>query len=893
MELYSVSEQEAVRSLRTDPQNGLSREEAGKRLAQFGRNEIITEKKQSMIVRFFSQFKDFMIIILLAAAAVSFGVSWMNGDSEYIDSIIILVIVICNAVISTVQEVKADKAIDALKKLSSPYATVIRSGKKQVTPSGDLVPGDIVILKTGDLVPADIRLLKSVDLKAEESSLTGESVPVEKMSGAVCPKNAGISEQRNMVFASCGIAAGRAVGVVQSTGMRTAMGNIAKMLQHEQAPATPLQNKLKQTGKFLGLGVIGICVIIFVLGLLQKTEPFEMFMIAISLAVAAIPEGMPAVVTIVLSIGIKRMAVKRAIVRHMPAVETLGCTQVICSDKTGTLTQNKMTVVTYVEADGERNLESDNAQFAMGLCTLCNNSEVIGEKISGDPTEMAFLHAYGHSKAEIERSYPRVGEIPFTSERKMMSTAHKMKNGFRIISKGAPDVLLKKCSHYVKNGSVQPLDSGTRARILYENGRLASAALRVLSVAYRDVDRIPQDDRQTESELVFCGLAAMEDPPRKGVKTAVHTCKKAGIIPVMITGDHAITAHAIGKRLDIADDGSGSITGPELDKMGDSELTRRIFEFRIFARVSPEHKVRIVKAFQRRGMVVAMTGDGVNDAPALKAADIGCAMGKNGTEVAKSAADMVLTDDDFSTIVSAVREGRGIYKNIRKTIHFLISCNIGEILLIFTSFLLRVPTPLIAIQLLWVNLVTDSLPALALGADPIEKDIMQEKPHKKSESIFSGGMGFSIIVEGCLIGALALLSYTVGRMFFDLDPADPVVGRTMAFAVLSLSQLFHSFNMRSEHSVFTVGFFSNKKLVYACIVCAVLMVCVVAFPPLTVIFKTTTLNLTQWLMVIALSMFPLLAVELEKSFFQPKEKKEKVKKRDKAGKPGSWKALSR
>lgn len=872
MELYSVSEQEAVRSLRTDPQKGLSREEAGKRLAQFGRNEIITEKKQSLILRFLSQFKDFMILILLAAAVISFGVSWMNGDSEYIDSIIILVIVVCNAVISTVQEVRADKAIDALKKLSSPHATVIRSGKKQVVESGDLVPGDIVMLKTGDLVPADIRLLRSVDLKAEESSLTGESVPVEKMSGIVCPKGAGISEQRNMVFASCGIAAGSAVGVVQSTGMQTAMGNIAKMLQHEQAPATPLQNKLKQTSKFLGIGVIGICIIIFGLGLLQKTEPFEMFMIAISLAVAAIPEGMPAVVTIVLSIGIKRMAAKRAIVRHMPAVETLGCTQVICSDKTGTLTQNKMTVVTYVEADGERKLQSDNAQFAMGLCTLCNNSEVIGDKIAGDPTEMAFLHAYSHSKTEIERSYPRVGEIPFSSERKMMTTAHRMKNGYRVISKGAPDVLLKKCSHYVKNGTVQPLDSGTRAKILHENERLASAALRVLSVAYRDMEHIPSDDRQTESELIFCGLAAMEDPPRKGVKTAVHTCKKAGIIPVMITGDHAVTAKAIGKRLGIADEGSGSITGPELDKMGDSELTRRIFDFRIFARVSPEHKVRIVKAFQKRGMVVAMTGDGVNDAPALKAADIGCAMGKNGTEVAKSAADMVLTDDDFSTIVSAVREGRGIYKNIRKTIHFLISCNIGEILLIFASFLLGVPTPLIAIQLLWVNLVTDSLPALALGADPIDRDIMQEKPHKKNEGIFSGGMGFSVIVEGCLIGALALLAYTIGRMFFDTDMTNPVVGRTMAFTVLSFSQLFHSFNMRSEHSIFKAGLFSNKKLVYAFIACAALMVCVVAVPPLTVIFKTTTLNLLQWLLVILLSMFPLVAVEMEKMIFPPKVK---------------------
>lgn len=866
MELYNVSEKQAIEMAKTDEKKGISQEEAKKRLLKYGQNEIEAEKKQSIIVRFLMQFKDFMIIILLAAAAISFGISVINGDTEYIDSIIILIIVVCNAVIGTVQEVRADKAIDALKKLSSPHATVIRGGKKETVSSAELVPGDIVLLKTGDLVPADIRLLRSVNLKAEESSLTGESVPVEKSAEAICKKGAGISERVNTVFASSGIAAGNAIGVVESTGMETAMGSIAKMLQHEKAPPTPLQNKLAQTSKFLGIGVIIICAVIFVLGLIQKTDAFEMFMIAISLAVAAIPEGMPAVVTIVLSIGIKRMAAKRAIIRHMPAVETLGSTQVICSDKTGTLTQNKMTIVAYSEADGERQLGSENAQFALGLCTLCNNSEIINGKISGDPTEVSFLHGFKHSKAEIEEMFPRVGEIPFSSARKMMTTAHRSNNGFRVISKGAPDVLLKKCTHYIKQGQILPIDSGIRKKIMAENERLAAAALRVLAVAYKDIQELENDDDKTESGLIFCGLTGMEDPPRKGVKTAVETCKKAGIIPVMITGDHAATAFAIGKRLGIAESNSGIITGSELDKLGDSELTRKIFDFRIFARVSPEHKVRIVKAFQKRGMVVAMTGDGVNDAPALKAADIGCAMGENGTEVAKSAADMVLTDDDFSTIVSAVREGRGIYKNIRKTIHFLVSCNIGEILLIFIAFLLGVPTPLVAIQLLWVNLVTDSLPALALGADPIEKDIMQEKPHNKSDGIFSGGMGFSVIVEGCFIGALPLLAYTVGRVFFDVDMDSPIVGRTMAFAVLSFSQLFHSFNMRSEHSIFKIGLFSNKKLIYAFIVCALLMVGVIALPALNAVFKTTTLGFLQWLIVLTLSLCPLAIVEVEKLF---------------------------
>ena len=876
MELYSQSREEAVQTLGTDPARGLNQRECQRRLEQYGKNELRPAKRRGLPARFFSQFQDLMVLILLAAAAVSFAVSWVRGDGEYVDSLIILAIVVCNAVIGTVQEVRADRAIQALKKLSSPHAWVIREGRRQRVESSQLVPGDLVVLQAGDLVPADLRLLKSAELKIEESALTGESVPAEKDAEARCPQNAPLGERKNMAFASTGVASGAGVGVVAATGMDTAMGRIAHMLEHEQSPQTPLQQRLKRMGKVMGVGVVLICAVIFLLGLFQQRPPLEMFMIAISLGVAAIPEGLTAVVTIVLAMGIKRMAQKRAIVRHLPAVETLGSTQVICSDKTGTLTQNKMTVVAFSSARGEERLDSPAAQFALELATLCSDAQEVGEKITGDPTETAFLRACKRGKGELEGCYPRVGEIPFTSARKRMTTAHRLpEGGFRLIAKGAPDVLIARCTQLLQGGEIRPLTGAMKAKLLSDNSRLAERALRVLAVAYRDVSALPSDDRESESQLIFCGLIAMEDPPRPGVKEAVAQCKRAGILPVMITGDHAATALAIGQRLGIAESSSQVMTGPELDRLDDGALSKKVFQYRIFARVSPEHKVKLVRAFQQRGMVVAMTGDGVNDAPALKAADIGCAMGKNGTEVAQSAADMVLTDDDFSTIVAAVREGRGIYQNIRKTVHFLLSCNIGEILVVFVAFLLRAPTPLLAIQLLWVNLVTDSFPALALGADPIQGDVMEQPPHKREEGVFSGGVGFAVAVEGCLVGALALLAYTIGRAFFDYDPAAPAIGRTMAFCVLSLSQLVHSFNMRSEHSVLKLGLLSNRKLVAACGFCAFLMVSVVLFPPLSALFQTTALTALQWLVVAALSLCPLLVVEGEKLLWEhlPRKKK--------------------
>lgn len=864
MEVYSVEINRAAQQLETDIARGLTTEQAARRLAKYGANEINTARRRSIAARFLSQFKDFMVLILLGAAAVSSAVAWLNGTGEYIDSVIILAIVVCNAIIGTVQEIRADKAVAALKKLSSPHATVLRGGRRSTVESRELVVGDVIILKAGDLVPADARLIKSADLTADESALTGESVPAEKNAAVICAEHTPLAERTNMVFASTGISTGAGIGLVSATGMNTAMGQIAKMLKDEKSPQTPLQDKLKQTGKILGVGVCVICAVIFALGLLQKIPPLEMLMISISLGVAAIPEGLTAVVTIVLAMGVKRMAQKRAIIRHLPAVETLGSTQVICSDKTGTLTQNKMTVTAFSGAFGAQPLESSGAQLALELAVLCNNCEVQNGSIIGSPTESSFIRACHTSKAKLEHDYPRLAEIPFSSSRKMMTTIHRTDTGYRVITKGAPDVLAARCTKILKGNAAVSLDDALKAKMLSDNSRLAEGALRVLAVAYKDCSAMPESDERAESELTLCGLIGMEDPPRAGAGVAVAECKRAGITPVMITGDHAATALAIAKRLDIADEKSRVMTGAELDRLTEQELSRKIFDYTVFARVTPEHKVKIVRAFQKRGRVVAMTGDGVNDAPALKCADIGCAMGKNGTEVAKAAADMVLTDDDFSTIVAAVREGRVIYGNIRKTVHFLLSCNIGEILVVFAAFLLKMPTPLLAIQLLWVNLVTDSLPSLALGTDPIDRDVMAEPPHDRGEGIFSGGMGFSVAIEGCLVGALALLAYTLGRVWLDPDPTTPIIGRTMGFAVLSLSQLVHSFNMRSQHSVFKLGIFTNKRLVAAAVICALLMVSVIVLPPLSAVFKTASLTVFQWVIVAALSLVPLAAVEGEK-----------------------------
>lgn len=851
MEWQCLTKAECEKRLSTSARNGLSVREAKNRLKEYGKNELEPPKKKSLLRRFLAQFSDFMVIVLLIAAGISFMTSYLQKDDDYIDAIIILAIVVINAITGLVQESRAEKAIEALKKMSSPHARVVRDGVERDVAASEVVPGDLVVLKAGDLVPADLRLTEAHDLKAEESALTGESLPMEKRADGTHPAGTPLGDRRNLLFATSSITSGHGAGIVTSTAMQTEVGRIAHMISSQESPQTPLQRKLEQTGRWLGIGALIICAVIFVMGLFQHVQPLEMFLISISLAVAAIPEGLPAVVTIVLAIGVRRMAAKRGIVRRMPAVETLGSASVICSDKTGTLTQNKMTVVELASSSGKLRMDSSEGQNLLKLAVLCNNCTVSGGVIHGDPTEAALVHASPVPKSELDALYPRVTEIPFSSERKMMTTVHQLGGGkYRVISKGAPDVLLSHCSSRFAAA---------------QNDAMARRALRVLGVAYKDISALPRDRADLEKNLIFCGLIGMIDPPRPEAKEAVALCRKAGIRPVMITGDHAATAAAIAKDLGILIPGAAVMTGEELNRTSQQDLTRDIYRYTVFARVSPEHKVRIVQAFQARGEVVAMTGDGVNDAPALKTADIGCAMGQSGTDVAKAAADMILADDNFATIVSAVREGRGIFENIKKTVHFLLSCNIGEILTVFVSFLLRLPTPLLAIQLLWVNLVTDSLPALALGVEPIDPDIMERKPVKPTQNIFGGGMGYNIIVEGCLIGSLSLLAYSVGRIFFDIDPADPMIGRTMAFAVLSFSQVVHTFNMRSSQSVFRAGLFKNKKLVMAAIACIALQLSVIVIPPLARVFKTVALAPQQWLIVAALALVPLAVVELEKA----------------------------
>lgn len=869
LDFHTISIQETMERLQTTMQ-GLTAEEAARRLREHGENTIDTAKKRGVIRRFLAQFKDFMILILLAAAGVSFVTSWLNQEMDYVDSIIILVIVVVNAVIGMVQESRAEKAIEALRRMASPKATVLRGGAQCEIPASQLVVGDVVLLSMGDLVPADLRLLECHRLMVEESALTGESLPVEKTSDCVYPAETPLGDRKNMAYMGSSISEGRGIGVVAAAGMQTQMGGIAHMIHTEASPDTPLQQRLAKTGKILGLCALGICLLIFVLGLLQSVPPLEMFLVSISLAVAAIPEGLPAVVTIVLAMGVRRMAQKRAIVRRLHSVETLGSASVICSDKTGTLTQNRMTVVETATADGTVEITGGEGQFLLELGTLCSNCTIVNGKAAGNPTEAAIAAALRKKKTALEQEAPRLHEIAFTSSRKRMTTVHRKNGSYLVICKGAPDVLLERCTYLQSCGREQVLTPSLRQKLLRKNSELAGKALRVLAVAQKQMDHLSRSDRELEKDLTFCGFLCMMDPPRPDVKEAVSLCRTAGIKTVMITGDHLATAEAIAKDLGILTAKDKTMTGAELDRMDQKTLEERIYDYTVYARVSPEHKARIVKAFQSHGEVVAMTGDGVNDAPALKAADIGCAMGRTGTDVAKGAADIILTDDNFSTIVEAVREGRGIYANIRKTIHFLLSCNVGEILTVLTAFLLGLPTPLLAIQLLWVNLVTDSMPALALGMDPVENDQMRSPPAKKNAGFFSGALGYHIVIEGCMIGALSLLAYTIGRVFFDMDPADPVIGRTMAFLVLSLSQLVHAFNMRSGQSLFRAGFFRNRKLVLAAVFCAALQVAVVVIPPLSALFKTQMLTGSQWLIVAGMALVPLVLVELEKILFNRK-----------------------
>ena len=803
-----------------------------------------------------------MIITLIIAAIISAVISKMNGESDYIDSIIIIAIVIFNAVMGLVQEQKAEKSLEALKKMSAPIAKVKRSGKVVEIESENVVPGDIVILETGSFVPADCRLINSYNLKIEESSLTGENVPEEKDATRILKSNTSMGDICNMAYATTIVVNGHGEAVVTETGMNTKVGKIAGMIIEDEAPETPIQKKLGEVGKILAIVCIIICVLIFIIGIFKKIPIVEMFMTSVGLAVAAIPEGLPAIVTIMLSIGVTKMAKRNSIIRKLPAVETLGSSTVICSDKTGTLTQNKMTVVQVSNINGRANEEEQ--KFIMELGTMCTDTEEQYSESIGAPTEVAitnFAIKNNLRKSELYEKMPRINDIPFDSTRKMMTTIHKMGKKYRIITKGAPDVLIKKCTKCYNNGSISSIYSKEES-IKYQNNEMSEKALRVIAVAYRDADNLPVNITADaiENDLIFVGLIGMIDPPREGVKEAVRTCRKAGIKTVMITGDHLQTAKAIAKELGILRKGDFAVAGDELEKISDQELEKNIMKYSVFARVTPEHKVRIVKAFRNAGQIVAMTGDGVNDAPALKNADIGIAMGKGGTDVAKNAADMILTDDNFVTIVDAVRQGRNIYDNIKKAVHFLIATNIGEIVTIFVGLLMGIKSPLLAIQLLWINLVTDSLPAIALGLEKEEENIMNRLPRSPKKSLFADGLWWKIIIEGSMLGMFTLLAFSIGNKLYSIE-----VGRTMAFLSLGILELVHSFNIKSEESIFKTGLLENKYLVGAFLLGTILQVIVVLIRPLATIFEVVPLNGIQWLYTILISFAPLAIIELQKA----------------------------
>ena len=876
MNWWQMETKEAARRLETDEKQGLTSQMAAERLAQKGRNELAeTDGKKSLFWRFLAQFDDFMILLLLGAAVVSVVISRLSGENDVLDAVMILGIVVLNAALGLFQESKAEKALEALKKMAAPHARVIRDGVVREIPAAEVVPGDLLLLETGDAVCADGRVVESRSLKTEESALTGEALPVEKTAAGGLPAETATGDRKNMVLAGGYVVYGKGKVLVTATGMDTEMGRIAAMLSHTSDSMTPLQKKLEQTGKQLGIGALAICALIFCMGILQEKPPFSMFMTAVSLAVAAIPEGLPAIVTIVLAMGTSRMSEKHTIVRRLSAVETLGGAQVICSDKTGTLTQNRMQVTTWTDYSHREPKNEDLRETVANLFALCNDCNVSDGNLQGEPTEKAlgeYAQSMGIDFAALRQDMPRVGEIPFSSARKRMTTLHKTEDGWISVTKGAPDILLEKCAFCMEGSGQVPFDSRRKSMARMVNGEMAAQALRVVAVAFRQwEEKPPLTEEALERNLVFAGMAGMVDPPRPEVKEAVHLCRQAGIRPVMITGDHVLTAEAIGRELGIYQKGDCAVTGAELDKMSDKELETAAETCTVFARVAPEHKVRIVQAFQKRGNVVAMTGDGVNDAPALKTADIGCAMGKSGTEVAKGASDLILTDDNFATIVEAVREGRGIYDNIRKAVHFLLSSNIGEILTIFVAMLLGWAAPLLPIQLLWVNLVTDSLPAIALGMEPAEENIMERPPRKNTGSLFGDGLGGRILLEGVMIGVLALLAFGIGHVYFDQEDGY-AVGRTMAFAVLSLSQLVHAFNMRGEGSLGKLPFCSNKWLLMAFVVGVVLQCVVIMMPPLAGIFQVVPLDGEQWLLTAALALAPLPLVELEKAIWHPKQK---------------------
>ncbi len=896
---FNQTKEEVIEFLQTDETKGLNDQQVSQNQEKYGLNELKAAKKDSLLVKFLNQFKDFMIIVLIIAAIVSGIVGSMQGEG-ITDTIIIMIVVIVNAIIGVAQEDRAEKSLEALQQLSAHVSKVVRNGELNVIPAKELVPGDIVILETGDYVGADMRLIEAVNLKSQESSLTGESVPVDKSVEVIDDEKVGIGDRVNMVFSSSLITYGRGKGIVVETGMDTEVGKIAGILNETESNETPLQKKLNDLGKTLGIACLVICAVIFVIGLLYGKDVIDMFMTAVSLAVAAIPEGLAAVSTIVLAIGVQRMVKKNAIIKKLPAVEALGSASVICSDKTGTLTQNKMTVKKVYYNHHVRAIEniheiSDECDMLIKACMLCNDTKMAADQtLTGDPTETALVDMgmilnYSY---DMMSQYPRIVEIPFDSDRKLMTTVNKVDNQYIVFTKGGIDELYAHCSHYIDHGVIHNDMDNFKNQVDHYNEIMAKDALRVLAMAYKVLDHQPTDDELNtlEDDLIYVGMVGMIDPPREEVKVAINSCKTAGIKTVMITGDHKMTAIAIAKELGILENDSEAITGSELEEMSQEDLEKNIRQYSVYARVSPEHKVRIVKAWQAQGEIVAMTGDGVNDAPALKTADIGCAMGIVGTDVSKEAADVILTDDNFATIVAAVEEGRVIYDNILKAIQFLLSSNIGEIVVLFLAILL---TPwissrynidmdlieiLLPIHILWINLVTDSLPALALAVDPAEDDVMKRKP-LKTKGIFSKGMTWRIAYQGLMIGLITLAAFLIGLATPEADlptvyengvllSSEVVrveIGQTMAFVVLALSELVHVFNIRNnKKSIFKTHPLKNKMLLLAELAAASLVFVILLIPQLRSIFSIPVLPVNNILEIIGLVLLPLVIVEIFK-----------------------------
>ena len=892
---FNKSIEEAEKILETNIQNGLTENDVKTKREKYGLNMLKAKKKASLLQRFIEQFKDFSIIVLIIAAIVSGFVGISQGEGMT-DTIIILIVVLANAIIGIAQESKAEKSLEALQKLTDHASKVIRDGKIKVIPAKELVPGDIVVLDTGDYIPADLRVIEAVNLKAQESSLTGESVPVEKTTKTIEKTDVGIGDRTNMLFSSSLVTYGRGKGIVVQTGMNTEVGKIAGMLDNTEKQITPLQEKLNKLGKTLGIAALAICAFIFIIGLIQGKEPINMFMTAVSLAVAAIPEGLVAVSTIVLAIGVQKMVKKNAIVKKLPAVETLGSATVICSDKTGTLTQNKMTVEkifindeTKELAEYKENINEDLKKLIFANM-LCNDTKISTDgKLTGDPTETALVDMA--FKLDFDPSVydrmPRIQEIPFDSDRKLMTTVNEVNGKYIVYTKGGMDELIGICNSYILNGEIKNNIEEYKNIITKNNEQMAKEALRVLACAYKEIDHKPtkEDMENIEKDLIFVGMVGMIDPPREEAKIAVEKCKTAGIKTVMITGDHKITATAIAKKLGILENEDEAITGADLEKMTDEELEKNVRKYSVYARVSPEHKVRIVKAWQKNGEIVAMTGDGVNDSPALKTANIGCAMGVVGTDVAKEAADVILTDDNFATIVSAVEEGRRIYDNILKVIQFLLSSNVGEVIVLFLATLL---TPLFAkwfgitdvahleillpIHILWINLVTDSLPALALAFDPANEGIMKRKPAKPGKGVFTKGMTWRVIYQGAMIGLLTLAAFMIGLATtkepingLSLDESKIEVGQTMAFITLAMSELVHIFNIRdNKKSIFKTKIFNNSKLIWAILASAALMFAILFIPALREIFSIPILPTGNILELVLLVFAPIVIVEIFK-----------------------------